>query len=108
MTPETKLKGEIKEYLTKGGWEQFPLVEHKYRGVEGLPDRIAFKHGVVLFIEVKTKAGKLRPKQVEWQGKFLQNKCYYLVVRSVEQLDEELHNIKSGGFDAWQTRKLLK
>lgn len=55
----------------------------------GLPDLIAFKHGVTFLIEVKAERGKLRPAQVDFYTKLAEhtgpNLCY-MVARDVDEV----------------------
>ena len=66
---EAQLQRTIMDALELGGW----LYSHhpdsrRSEGGGGLPDLVAVhpKSHAVIFIEVKTEAGRLRPKQEEW------------------------------------------
>lgn len=60
MNPETKIQTRIKKYLTGQGWLVLRCVNVQPFGT---PDLLAIKDGTPLFIEVKTKSGRLSIKQ---------------------------------------------
>lgn len=52
MKRESELEREIKEYCKRTGWFFWKFISPSNKGV---PDRILFKKGVVLFFELKRK-----------------------------------------------------
>ena len=57
--------------------------------MSGLPDVFAFREGVTLLLEIKTKTGKLRPSQVEFAEQVkphLFETLIYAVIRDVDEL----------------------
>lgn len=83
MTPESKLKKEVKEYLQKSGWFIFHIRQGKHCH-KGISDNIAIKEGVVAFIEYKSEKGKLSPEQLLFQLEVVQHGGKYEVIRSLE------------------------
>lgn len=100
MTPETKVKQEIKEYLTKSGWFHFPIIQNfkKSRGMPGLPDRIAIKNKVVLFIEIKAEDNDLSEDQAVFKDEILAHGGYYVTARKAGDIKdlEDYLKIKEG------------
>lgn len=64
-TPENQVKREIKDWLTINGWFHFPVTQG-LGSYPGIPDRIAIKNGIVLFIECKAEKGKLSQNQIQF------------------------------------------
>lgn len=60
---ESKLEKEIKEYCKKTGWYYWKFTSPANKGV---PDRMVFKKGVILFFELKRK-GNTTDKMQEYQ-----------------------------------------
>ena len=85
-TPENLVKDEIKDYLNLKGWFHFPVMQGM-GSYHGIPDRIAVKDGVVLFIEVKSPSGKLTEHQRAFCDKIEDHRGYYLVVRGYEDIE---------------------
>lgn len=90
MTPEGQVKKDIKDYLARTGWDYFSIHQQGYRATKGIPDMIIFKAGTVVFLEVKSEKGALRPEQAKWSQRILSKGCIYLVARSVEELHEAI------------------
>lgn len=61
MTPEAKVKQQVRTMLQKGGFWFFAAVAG--RSVAGIPDYICCKRGRFLAIEVKAEGGALTPLQ---------------------------------------------
>jgi hypothetical protein len=86
QTPETAIKNQIKSWLALNRWFHF----HNLQGLgsyPGIPDIIAAKNGIVLFIEVKAPGGKLSDKQKEFQRQCIDQGLNYIVVRDYKDID---------------------
>ena len=87
MTKETKIKKQIKKFLSLNGWFSFSILQgmgaHK-----GISDMIALKDGRVLFLEVKTERGKQSDNQMQFEHDIEWSGGEYYVVRSVEDMAE--------------------
>ena len=85
ITPETRIKREIKQGLSYTGWFCFHVLQgmgaHK-----GIPDMIATKKGITLFIEVKSPKGKQSPHQVEFQRQIEGVGGNYIVARNFDDV----------------------
>ncbi len=89
MTPETKIKTEIRSWLVINHWFQFPILQgmgaHK-----GISDLIACRNGIVLFIEVKTPKGKLSEHQMVFRDNIQFANCHYVIARGYEDIENYL------------------
>ncbi len=84
-TPETIIKKEIKDYLRLTKWFCFHLMAG-IGAYAGAPDLIAIKNGIVLFIEVKTKNGKMSPGQIKFRADIGNHRGYYILAREYEDI----------------------
>lgn len=98
MTQETVIKKQVRDFLRLNGW----FVFHVLQGLgayPGVSDFIALKGGKVLFLEIKTPAGKDKRGRKKAAGKQSGNQIdfereidsrggMYFVVRSVEDIAE--------------------
>ena len=92
MTPEGKVKAEIRKYLRSTGWIVLPLVANKF-SVKGSPDHVAFRKGVGIAIE--SKAGtKQSEKQIEMEKLFIENGTLYILAHSAADVHEALRRAK--------------
>ena len=66
---ESKLEKEIKEYCKKTGWSYWKF---KTPANIGVPDRMIFKNGVILFFELK-RQGCTTDKMQEYQIKLMRD-----------------------------------
>lgn len=95
QTPENIVKKAVKDYLSLCGYFHFPL-RAGLGSFPGLPDRIAIKFGIVLFIEVKSASGKLSEAQkffraqIQARGRL---NAYYIIVRQISDLMDAIKNI---------------
>jgi len=93
MTEETDNKKEIRDWLWLNGWFTF----YNLQGLgayKGIADLIACKDGVVLFIEVKTKKGKLSPYQQYFKNDIESHGCNYIIARCYEDIENYLKGEK--------------
>jgi hypothetical protein len=56
----------------------------------GMPDVMALIHGTFVAIEVKSKTGRQRPEQKEWEARVKKNRGIYILARSWEDVAREL------------------
>ena len=87
QTPENLVKEEIKDWLDVYGFFHF----HLRAGLgcyPGLPDKIAVKNGVVLFIEIKGPKGYLSDAQTLFGDNLLERDCHYIVARGYEDIEK--------------------
>jgi len=90
QTPENLVKTEVKMWLDAHGYFHVPIGAGPF-SYPGLPDRIAVKNGVVLFIEIKAPKGKLSEAQA-WFGECIHAEdCYYIVARGYEDIEQYLN-----------------
>lgn len=100
MTPETKLKGEVQDFLTVYGmfWMRLQSGMVKVRGAwmhlcpTGTADLVVYpnKGFGVGWIEMKTLKGTQRASQVEFQAKAKAAGHPYLIARSVSDVEKWL------------------
>jgi len=86
---EADLQRQIKEYLQWHGW--FVIKIHQSLGsYKGIADLYAIKKGISLWIEVKTKKGKLSQYQCKFKEDIEKQQGIYLVCRSINDLTDFL------------------
>ena len=80
LTPETMIKNEVKDFLVFSGWFVFPVLQSlgSYRGI---PDLIAVKDGITLFIEVKTEKGRQSEYQLKFEDNIVSHGGHYFIAR---------------------------
>jgi hypothetical protein len=66
---ESKLEKEIKEHCKKTGWHYWKFTSPANKGV---PDRMIFKNGEILFFELK-REGKTADKMQDYQIKLMRD-----------------------------------
>lgn len=88
-TPETAIKKEIKDWLRLHQWFVFYLLAG-IGAYTGASDLIAIKKGLVLFIEVKTKNGKMSPGQLKFRADIKNHGGHYVLARSYEDVEKYL------------------
>jgi Holliday junction resolvase len=85
---ESQLQTQIKNRLTKHGWLVVKIISSS---MNGIPDLMCIRKGVVMFLEVKTDVGVVAPLQ-EYVMKVLNSyQVHSRVVRSVEDVDVYCH-----------------
>ena len=70
LRTEAQLQTFVQETADKAGWIWMHLPQRtaRVKGTSGFPDLVlAHPHRGVLFVELKTDKGVLRPKQILWQ-----------------------------------------
>lgn len=88
-TPEGLIKADIKKLLESCGFYVRAVVVGQIPGrrnpSKGLPDYICIKRGRVIWLEVKTETGPIRPEQAEFirEWTFKGGEAY--IVRSVDE-----------------------
>jgi hypothetical protein len=64
-------------------------------GKAGCPDiTICLPNSIFVGVEVKTKVGKLSPVQIQTKDKLIRLNAYYLLVRSVKELIQDIQYIE--------------
>jgi len=66
-----------------------------FNGVKGIPDLTIIIEGKYIGAEVKNEKGRLGPEQKIMQGRIIEAGGYYIVVRSLEELETDIKEIKS-------------
>lgn len=86
--PEAKIEAYLRKRVRALHGKAFKFVSP---GCVGVPDRIlVFPDGTVIFCEVKSATGKLRPSQQRVIAHLGRLKCNVSVVRSKADVDEML------------------
>lgn len=90
---EKEIQEQIVGYLRLRGWEVSEIRERYAAGQgrysqPGIPDVYCIKGGRSVWLEVKTRTGKVRPAQVEWHERHKNAGGEVYVVRSVEEAAE--------------------
>jgi len=93
MTEETAIKKEIRDWLRLNGWFVYPILQG-LGAYKGINDLTACKDKVVLFIEVKTKKGKLSPYQKDFKNDIESHDCNYVLARCYEDVENYLQEKK--------------
>ncbi len=84
MGPETRIRIDIRELLKKMGYSVWDLEQNrKTRQTPGFSDLVAFGHGMILFIEVKTEKGTQSDYQKIFEAEVNANGGTYFVWRDV-------------------------
>lgn len=97
---ERETQRQIVDLLRGAGWLVFVTSQPAMARLQlsGLPDLVAFKHGVTLLIEVKSDSGKLRPSQAEFFSRLSEHlgPCLrHLVARRIDDVTTVLDGIAS-------------
>lgn len=85
LTTETLLKRDVRRYLGLTGWFCFPVLQG-IGAYKGIPDIIACRNGITLFIECKAPKGKQSPDQIEFERRIKETGCIYLLIKDVTDL----------------------
>ncbi len=86
MTKETAIKKEIKDWLRLNGWFCFYCLQGM-GAYKGIPDIIAIRDGVTLYIEAKTDHGKQSLYQKQFQADIEEHGGLYLIARSYTDIE---------------------
>lgn len=87
MTPEGKVKKDIKDVLHKHGVWYFMPVQNGM-GRIGIPDFVCCFHGRFIGIEAKSATGSTTANQERVGDEILDNGGCYIVIRSGKELDD--------------------
>lgn len=106
-TPETALKRAAVQWLQLHGWLTYPLVQGM-GAVRGLPDRIAIKDGMTVYLEFKSPRGRLSAAQERVRAEIEAAGAPYLVVRDLADLEklDEIARATRGGYTEEQVHQL--
>jgi hypothetical protein len=85
---ESQLQTQIKNRLTKHGWLVVKIITST---MNGIPDLMCIRKGVVIFLEVKTEDGVVAPLQEYVMRVLTSNQVHSRVVRSVDDVDVYCH-----------------
>lgn len=89
---ESAIEKSLKKYCQKLGLPYIKLDASLYKGI---PDRMVILPGAVLFIELKTKEGRLSFHQIIWQERLERLGHRFHVVRSVKEGKELIDGLYS-------------
>ena len=95
MTPEAKVKAEIKKVLAEYGCWYFMPSMNGY-GRSGIPDFVGCYNGVFFAIEAKSANGKLTPNQEREIAAMVAVGARVVVARSAETVREMMERIERG------------
>ena len=87
------MKRAVKDYLNATGWFNFHVLQGM-GAYKGVPDRIAIKNGIVLFIEVKQPKGKQSDNQIGFEKDIWQAGGHYILVKCIDDLIEAIKIIE--------------
>ena len=100
---EQEIQKACLDYLSYSGYYAFKVhtggIYDQNRGVyrtihtKGLSDVIAIKNGLVFFIEIKSETGRQSDNQKDFEFKIKEKGGYYILVRSVEELESKIYEI---------------
>ena len=94
---ESEIQKAIVSALAWTGWVVIHIPNQSTRGrqrwaglLPGAPDLIAVRGGRVVFLEVKTDRGRLRPAQIEAHTALLRQGVEVRMVRGIEDIEDLL------------------
>ena len=77
-----------------GIFDPVKKIYRSFHGTKGAPDCICVISGVLIGLEFKTEKGRLSKHQKDFSQKLLEAGGYYVVVRSVAELEEDIRTIQ--------------
>lgn len=80
---EAAIQRQVMKALEKEGWTCVKLIQ---TNLNGMPDLLCMRHGMTMFVEVKSETGKVSPMQLHRIEKLKMNGFGAYVVSSVKQL----------------------
>lgn len=83
QTPENIVKAQVKDVLDLMGWFHFPIMQGM-GSYPGLPDRIAQKNGITLYIECKAPGGRMSEAQDKFRRDIRVQGGHYAVVDDID------------------------
>jgi hypothetical protein len=92
MTPETAIKKQIKDWLKLNGWFVFYCLQGM-GAYKGIPDIIAVRQGLTIYVEVKTKAGRQSDHQKQFQADVTSHGGSYIIARGFDDIEKGLHDM---------------
>ena len=90
MKSEQKIQSEIEAYLRKSGYFVTKLLATT---TNGIPDLLAVKNGMALFVEVKTDRGRLSALQ-KYRIEELNEYAVAVVARSVDDVSKVIASME--------------
>jgi len=94
-TPENLVKKEIKDWLSIQNWFHFPILQG-LGAYHGIPDIIAVKNGIVLFIEVKSATGRLSESQQDFFRQIAGHGGHYIIARGYKDIELYIAEVNNG------------
>jgi len=88
MTKEGKIVSAINKYLKDEGWFQVNLI---HTSINGIPDRLIFKGGRYIWIEIKEPNGRLSPIQEYRIEQMIKQGMEVYTVYSLNDLKEKIY-----------------
>jgi hypothetical protein len=85
---ESQLQTQIKNRLSKHGWLVVKIISST---MNGIPDLMCIRKGVVMFLEVKTEQGVVSPLQEYVMRVLNSNQVHSRVVKCLEDVDVYCH-----------------
>ena len=80
---EAAIQRQVMKALEKEGWTCVKLIQ---TNLNGMPDLLCLRHGMTMFVEVKSETGKVSPMQLHRIQQLKMNGFGAYVVSSVKQL----------------------
>lgn len=92
-TPENLVKKECNDWLDVMGFFHFPILQG-LGAYKGIPDRIAMKDGVVLFIEYKGPKGTMSSDQIQFASDTAISDCNYVLAKNYKDIEDFWNTLK--------------
>ena len=66
---EDEFRASVVDMATRFKWRVYHVLDSRksIKQGNGFPDLVLLRRGQLMFVELKTKDGRLEPKQVEWR-----------------------------------------
>lgn len=84
--PETPIRKGIRDYLMVHGWKVARILQ-SMGSEKGIPDLVAIRDGVTVWLEVKKPGGKLSDYQQAWRDDCLAHGGKWMLAMSVEDVE---------------------
>lgn len=84
--PETAIRSAIRGYLQVHGWKIVRIVQSAL-SEKGIPDLVAIRDGVTVWLEIKRPGGKLSEYQRAWREDLEAHGGNWMLARSIEDIE---------------------